>query len=136
MRISSTATGGWTLTVASLLTIKGAPEVLIERSTKYLDISGIPHSLGAIAMERISALKDEWSSRGRRVLLLAHKTISGSSLETAPSSAQFERDILSHAKSGLTIVGLVAIVDPPRAEIPDVIRTLRSAGIRVFMVGC
>lgn len=41
---------------------------------------------------------------------------------------------MRHAKSGLTLVGLVAIVDPPRPEIPDVIRTLRGAGVRIFMV--
>lgn len=39
-----------------------------------------------------------------------------------------------HAKTGLTLVGLVAIVDPPRPEIPDVVSTLRGAGIRIFMV--
>lgn len=39
-----------------------------------------------------------------------------------------------NAKSGLTFVGLVAIQDPPRPEIPDVIQTLRGAGIRIFMV--
>ena len=34
----------------------------------------------------------------------------------------------------LAAVGLVGIVDPPRPEIPEVVRTLRGAGIRVFMV--
>ncbi len=42
--------------------------------------------------------------------------------------------MVQQAKSGLTLVGLVAIVDPPRPEIPGVIRTLRGAGIRIFMV--
>ena len=32
------------------------------------------------------------------------------------------------------LVGLVSIVDPPREEIPQVVRTLRGAGIRIFMV--
>lgn len=42
--------------------------------------------------------------------------------------------MLEHAKSGLTVVGLVAIIDPPRAEIPEVTKILRGAGIRIFMV--
>lgn len=42
--------------------------------------------------------------------------------------------MLGHAKSGLTLVGLVAIADPPRPEIPEVVRTLRGAGVRIFMV--
>lgn len=41
---------------------------------------------------------------------------------------------MSHAKTGLILVGLVGIVDPPREEIPGVVRTLRRAGVRIFMV--
>jgi hypothetical protein len=41
---------------------------------------------------------------------------------------------MEHAKTGLTLVGIVGIVDPPRDDIPFVVRTLRSAGIRVMMV--
>ncbi len=68
------------------------------------------------------------------MLLLAHKAVSRSAIQSPPSSSAFETEMLAQAKSGLTLVGLVAIVDPPRAEIPEVIRTLRSAGIRIFMV--
>jgi sodium/potassium-transporting ATPase subunit alpha len=32
------------------------------------------------------------------------------------------------------MVGLIGIVDPPREEIPDVISTLRGAGIKIHMV--
>ncbi len=41
---------------------------------------------------------------------------------------------MTQATEGLTLIGLVGIVDPPRDEIPDVVRTLRRAGIRIFMV--
>jgi sodium/potassium-transporting ATPase subunit alpha len=78
--------------------------------------------------------KDDWSSQGRRVLLLARKTISNSSIPTGLSSSAMEALMINQAKSGLTLVGLVGIVDPPRSEIPEVIRTLRGAGIRIFMV--
>ncbi len=47
----------------------------------------------------------------------------------------FESAMAQEAKSGLTLVGLVGIVDPPRPEIPEVIRILKRAGIRIFMVG-
>ena len=43
------------------------------------------------------------------------------------------RDHVVH-QSGLTLVGLVGLTDPPRDEIPDVCNTLRGAGIRIFMV--
>ena len=41
---------------------------------------------------------------------------------------------MAHARSSLILVGLVGIVDPPRDEIPEVVRILRGAGIRIFMV--
>ena len=79
----------------------------------------------------IEEIKNDWSAHGKRVILLARKTI------PAPlhvSLNDLETQILESAKTGLTLVGLVSIVDPPRAEVPGVISTLRGAGIKVFMV--
>lgn len=114
--------------------IKGAPDKLLNRCTRYTGRSGASHVLNEAAKAKIEAIQEQWSSQGRRVLLLAHKAISRSSLESSPLSSQFEKEMTDQAKTGLTIVGLVAIVDPPRPEIPEVIRTLRGAGIRIFMV--
>ncbi len=91
-------------------------------------------TMTAEAREKIEQIKNEWSARGRRVLLLAHKAISRTSVKSPPSSSGFESEMMEQAKSGLTLVGLVVIVDPPREEIPGVVRTLRGAGIRIFMV--
>ncbi|KAK0654737.1 hypothetical protein B0T16DRAFT_395603 [Cercophora newfieldiana] len=117
-----------------LLTIKGAPEILLDRCTRYTSMSGVAMTLNPTVREKIEHIKNTWSSQGRRVLLLAHKAMSRTSVKSAPSSAAFESEVLEHAKTGLTLVGLVAIVDPPREEIPSVIKTLRGAGIRIFMV--
>ncbi|KAM7210066.1 hypothetical protein V8F06_014554 [Rhypophila decipiens] len=118
-----------------LLTIKGAPEILLDRCTNYTGSSGATMTLNAAAREKIDRIKDEWSSQGRRVLLLAHKAISRSCIKSSPlSSSAFETEMMEQARSGLTLVGLVAIADPPRREIPEVISTLRQAGIRIFMV--
>jgi len=122
------------LTFFRLLTIKGAPEILLDRCTRYTSMSGVAMTLTPAIREKIEHVKDTWSSQGRRVLLLAHKAMSKTAVKSAPSSAAFETEVLEHARSGLTIVGLVAIVDPPREEIPSVIKTLRGAGIRIFMV--
>ncbi|KAK1753292.1 hypothetical protein QBC47DRAFT_431753 [Echria macrotheca] len=122
------------LHVFPLLTIKGAPEILLDRCTNFTGSSGVAMTLNAAARNKIEQIKNEWSAQGRRVLLLAHKVISKTSVKSAPSSGAFEKEMLEQARAGLTIVGLVAIVDPPREEIPSVVRTLRGAGIRFFMV--
>ena len=72
----------------------------------------------------------------RRVILLGRKVLSSLAISFTPStsSGQFEKEVIKHVRSGLTLVGLVAIEDPPRDEILEVVRILRRAGIRIFMV--
>lgn len=117
-----------------LLTIKGAPDVLISRCTSFIDRHGDTKILDPIASTAIVRTKDQWSSEGKRVILLARKVVPRKDIRSEPTSTHFEDEIMEHAKTGLTLVGIVGIVDPPRDDIPYVVRTLRGAGIRVFMV--
>ncbi len=117
-----------------LLTIKGAPDILIERCTTYVDENGVVEPLDAIMKHQIEEIKNQWSSEGKRVILLARKTLPGHQAIHSPADNSFETDVTNQAKSDLTLVGLVGIVDPPRDEIPEVVRILRRAGIRIFMV--
>ncbi|RDL34359.1 putative calcium-transporting ATPase [Venustampulla echinocandica] len=118
----------------TLLTIKGAPDVLIGRCTKYITPEGASEILDKNTIAKIEEVKDLWSSRGKRVILLARKMVSKEQIQGPATSAHYEDGVLHHARSGLTLVGLVGIVDPPRDEIPSVISTLRRAGIRILMV--
>lgn len=61
----------------------------------------------------IEGIKDDWSSQGKRVLLLARKILPQNVLQSSPSFSDFETEVLKHARSDLTLVGLVGIVDPP-----------------------
>ena len=111
--------------------IKGAPDVLIGRCTKYTSKEGETKVLDEVTRNIIEEIKNTWSAQGKRVILLARKTISKEQLKSLPASSHFEDEVAQHARTGLTLVG---IVDPPRDEIPSVIKTLRRAGIRIFMV--
>jgi sodium/potassium-transporting ATPase subunit alpha len=117
-----------------LLTIKGAPDILIGRCTAALGEDGIVHPLTAEKHRDIEIIKDEWSAQGKRVILLARKVLPVDTLRAEPEHGVFEDEAMEHARTGLTLVGLIGIVDPPRDEIPDVVSTLRKAGIRIFMV--
>ena len=113
-----------------LLTIKGAPDVLINRCTYYTSKAGDTHLLDDNTRRMIEKIKDEWSSQGRRVILLARRILS----REQATSHDIETTVLERSTANLTLVGLLSIVDPPRGEIPEVVRTLRGAGIRIFMV--
>lgn len=101
-----------------LLMIKGAPGILLDDITRK-------------STERNQY---DWASQGRRVLLLARKAISASVFPNGMSTSALGSGMYTQALSGLTLVGLVSIVDPPRLEIP-VVEALRGAGIRIFMIG-
>jgi sodium/potassium-transporting ATPase subunit alpha len=117
-----------------LLTIKGAPDILIDRCTHITSDAGNVQTLDEETLRSVKDLKDRWSAEGKRVILLARKVLPAKSVMSHPSSRDFESEMMDHAKTGLVLVGLVGIVDPPRDEIPEVVKILRRAGIRIFMV--
>ncbi|KAK5054526.1 hypothetical protein LTR84_001417 [Exophiala bonariae] len=117
-----------------LLMIKGAPDILLPRCAKYVGEDGETHELEDGIRSSIEGIKDSWSNEGKRVLLLARKPLSASALKSDPGDNSFEGEAISQAQGGLTLISLVAIVDPPRDEVPSVIQTLRRAGIRTMMV--
>jgi sodium/potassium-transporting ATPase subunit alpha len=108
--------------------IKGAPDILLPRCSSFVGDHGEVLCLTEHQTSRIELIKDDWSRQGKRVILLARKQT------IAPTSSNIEREVLVAAREGLTFVGLVGIVDPPRDEIPNVVRILRGAGIRMMMV--
>ncbi|RMD39512.1 hypothetical protein DV735_g5616, partial [Chaetothyriales sp. CBS 134920] len=117
-----------------VLFIKGAPDVLIGRCTKYVGDDGKVYELNSGVRTSIEAVKDQWSGEGKRCLLLARKVLPAASVKIDPSNGEFETEAEYHAKTGLTVIALVGIVDPPREEIPHVVTTLRRAGVRTMMV--
>lgn len=117
-----------------LLTIKGAPDIIVERCTSYVGEDGHVYPLTAEMKATFEDIKDKWSSEGKRVILLARKILPGHQAVHSPEHNIFETEVMHQANSDLTLVGLIGIVDPPRDEIPEVVKTLRRAGIRIFMV--
>ncbi|KAF5850735.1 hypothetical protein GGP41_010437 [Bipolaris sorokiniana] len=127
VRIMVAADQPSTTSVGTLL-VKGAPDILLPRCELALNEQGEEIVMSDLKRQWIESVKDDWSRQGKRVLLLARKpTI------VATSGAQ-EKDVLASIRDGLTFVGIVGIVDPPRDEISDVVRILRGASIRIFMV--
>lgn len=117
-----------------ILMIKGAPDILLPRCGSSMDAGGQIYRLNESSRRSLENLKDSWSSQGKRVILLAQKSADNVQSNSASEPREYENEILESAKSELVLVGLVAIVDPPRPEIPEVVRILRGAGIKIFMV--
>jgi sodium/potassium-transporting ATPase subunit alpha len=97
------------------------------------DGTALPLNNGVIA--GISATQEEYASRGQRVLLLAKKIVHSDELNKEIfSNPNHLEDCLTELNVDLTIVGLIALVDPPRDDTAHTVSVCRRAGIRFAMV--
>ncbi|CAO1624244.1 unnamed protein product [Parajaminaea phylloscopi] len=113
----------------AIILAKGAPDILLKRCTSVLDAGGEITALTPERLEEITAIQSKWAENGQRVLVLTRKLVSRNNLPH-----DLDDDAIMRATTDLTVVGLVGIVDPPRAEIPGVVATCRGAGARFLMV--
>jgi sodium/potassium-transporting ATPase subunit alpha len=51
-----------------------------------------------------------------------------------PPGFKFDADECNFPIDNLRFVGLMSMIDPPRAAVPDAVAKCRSAGIKVIMV--
>ena len=116
------------------LTIKGAPDILLPRCLFYLDSKNETRPLSQEHRKYVETVKNRWSAQGKRVILLARKALAPKHLERGVDTPEFEDRIIEESKMQLELIGIIGIVDLPRSEIPEIIRTLRGAGIKVHMV--
>ena len=103
--------------------VKGAPESLLPLCTTELHHNQ-PQALTADQRRELLLRSRTYAEQAYRVLAVAMREIPPG---TEPLNIdQVERD--------LTFLGLVALFDPPRREVPDAIQRCRRAGIRVVML--
>ncbi|HSO89746.1 MAG TPA: cation-transporting P-type ATPase, partial [Arthrobacter sp.] len=106
--------------VGTTLYVKGAPESVIP-----LCVHGGGDAGEAAGAARAREMVDQMASQGLRVLAVAERTLPG------PPGASFK---LEEAERELTLLGLIGLHDPPRAEVRVALEAAREAGIKVAMV--
>ena len=85
--------------------VKGAPEAVVPLCGDGLD------------REEVLARAEDLAAQGHRVLAVAERRF-----DALPEP-------LERAEQELMLLGLVALIDPPRPEVPDAVAECRSAGI-------
>jgi Ca2+-transporting ATPase len=97
---------------------KGAPERVVAGCTSMRSADAIV----PIDAPRVLQQAASMAAGGLRVLAIATRT-----LTEKPDSAE-------HAEQELTLLALVGLIDPPRAEAKAAVETCQAAGIHVVMI--
>jgi calcium-translocating P-type ATPase len=104
---------------------KGALETLAPRCTRVVWSDGEERPLGPPERTEVERLADAYASQGLRVLGVAQRRLPEAD-EPPVRREQAERD--------LCLIGLVALLDPPRAEVADAVAACHDAGIRIVVI--
>ena len=113
-----------------LLVMKGAPERILDRCTTIM-INGEEKKMDQEWKDRFNTAYLELGGLGERVLGFCDFMLPA---DKYPEGYPFDGDEVNFPLEGLRFVGLMSMIDPPRAAVPDAVNKCRSAGIKVIMV--
>ncbi|MCP6681462.1 calcium-translocating P-type ATPase, SERCA-type [Bacillus nakamurai] len=101
---------------------KGAPDVLIERSSHMMYDGKSALYSGEKKAETEEVLK-QLASQALRTIAIAYKPLKSG-----------EKPTMEQAEKNLTMLGLSGMIDPPRPEVREAIKECREAGIKTVMI--
>jgi Ca2+-transporting ATPase len=106
--------------------VKGAPDVLIARGGSYWlpggEVAPITDENQPVALKE----NDRMAAAGERVMVVARRDFDPQTFDPKAKLIDLVKD--------LTLIAMIGIVDPPRAEAKDAIAKCHSAGIQVRMI--
>ena len=108
----------------------GAPERILDRCSTIL-VDGKPIPLTDDWKDNFNNSYMELGGLGERVLGFCEVPLSPRDF---PKGFPFDTENVNFPTSNLCFLGLISMIDPPRAAVPDAVAKCRSAGIKVIMV--
>ena len=102
--------------------VKGAPEVVLQRCTRVL-VGTEERPLDEAMRLALQRAQQDLAACGLRTLALADRRLPP---DVGEAPGDLERE--------LVLLGVVGILDPPREEVPAAIATARGAGIQTIMI--
>ena len=106
--------------------VKGAPSEVLPRCTTAL-WDGLARPFDDTLRQIVQEAHDGLASRGLRVLAVAERS-------GVPSPTGHSEPPGDAVEQQLTLLGLLAMEDPPRPEVPAALDACHRAGVRVIMV--
>ena len=108
---------------------KGAPDVLLQKCTKQVDLITEMQNQYNIKIKSLENLKIQSDNRqmaqkALRVIAVAYKD-----LDTLPSKIDSK-----NIENNLTFVGLIGMIDPPREGVKEAVQVCKNSGIKTVMI--
>ncbi|XP_061770759.1 sodium/potassium-transporting ATPase subunit alpha-3b isoform X3 [Nerophis ophidion] len=113
-----------------LLVMKGAPERILDRCSTIM-LQGKEQPMDEELKEAFQNAYMELGGLGERVLGFCQLMLPE---DQYPKGFAFDTDDVNFQTDNLCFIGLISMIDPPRAAVPDAVGKCRSAGIKVIMV--
>ena len=101
--------------------MKGAPELVLEASDSFAR-GGQEKRLTPQVRKQVLDVAHEMAGDALRVLGLAYRNL--------PDEEEWDESV----EEGMVFVGLVGMIDPPREEVKEAIKTCERAGIKTVMI--
>lgn len=105
------------------LAVKGSTNSVLSIST-HIYKDGKHAAITAKDKEKIRAINEDYSKNGMRVLAIAHRSL----------DSKKDEYIREEVEKGVTFLGLMAMIDPPKEGVKEAISDARKAHIRVFIL--
>ena len=108
---------------------KGAPDVLLQKCTKQVDLITDMQNQYNIKIKSLENLKIQSDNRqmaqkALRVIAVAYKDV-----DTLPSKIDSQ-----NIENNLIFVGLIGMIDPPREGVKEAVQVCKNSGIKTVMI--
>lgn len=103
--------------------VKGAPDIILNDCID-IEEKGTSRKLTGDDKLGIEKINNELANQAMRVLAVAYRLL----------DSPIENHDINVVEKGLTFVGLVAMIDPPREEVKTAIKECKAAGIKTVMI--
>jgi Ca2+ transporting ATPase len=110
--------------------VKGAAEVILERSTHYTDTNAQPVEKDGDFNEKMLETINEFNSHGLRSIVMAYRNLP----EGFDVESKDEKDNPAVESENLVLIAIIGIKDPIRPDVPKAVEDCKKAGIKVRMV--
>lgn len=113
-----------------VLCLKGAPEKVLQMCSSIM-IGNHRERIDSHWCDLFNAAYMDFGTMGERVIGLADLPLPRSKF---PRGYSFNSERVNFPLENLRFLGLMSMIDPPRAAVPDAVSKCRSAGIKIIMI--